>query len=110
SEKEGGEPVALNESEKVDLLVNICRNTAVDAVDYEVENDREFVENVRDAAKQNGVKLILSYHHFSKTPIDQELLKIGVKMEFFGADVAKIAVMPQSRNDVNRLLNVTMQL
>lgn len=110
SVKEGGEPIRLDEAEKVKLLQTICRETDIDAIDYEVENDAKFVATVRDAAEDNGVELFLSYHNFSETPSNESLIKIGENMVSSGADVAKLAVMPESRNDVNRLLSVTRQL
>lgn len=110
SEKEGGEQIALNEVEKVELLQQICRETSVDVIDYEVENSAEFVELVRKSAREGAVELILSYHHFSETPDNDELMRIAEKMEESGADVAKIAVMPESRSDVSRLLDITSDL
>lgn len=110
SEKEGGERITLNEVEKVELLQQICRETSVDVIDYEVENDAEFVELVRKSATEGAVELILSYHHFSETPDNGELMRIAEKMAQSGADVAKLAVMPGSRSDVNRLLDITSHL
>lgn len=107
SEKEGGERVVLNEAEKVTLLTTICDKTNVDAVDYEVENDPSFVKTIQEVAVRSKVELILSYHNFSMTPTDEQLINIGSKMEKYGANVAKLAVMPTSRADVNRLLNIT---
>lgn len=52
-------------------------------------------------------KVILSSHDFQKTPTCGELLKRLEKMEELGADISKIAVMPQSRKDVLTLLSVT---
>lgn len=110
SEEEGGEPITLEEAEKVKLIQAICRETNIEAVDYEVENNRKYVAAIRDVAKEHDVELLLSYHHFSKTPSNEELIKIGAKMELLEADVAKIAVMPQSRTDVSRLLHITTEL
>ena len=110
SEDEGGEPISLDEAEKVALLEEICELTSLDAVDYEVENEPEFIARVREAAEDNAVELVLSYHDFSATPSNAELVKIGVKMELLGAHVAKIAVMPNNRDDLYRLLHITAEL
>lgn len=110
SEKEGGEKISLSESDKVELLEVLCKKTAVDFIDYEVMNERQFVERVRNAVSKYNKEIILSYHHFSKTPSNEELVKIGSLMEFYGADVAKLAVMPQVKSDVDRLLTVTREL
>src|SRR5699024_6617843 len=110
SENEGGERIPLNELEKVELLQLICQKTSVDVIDYEVENDADLVGLVRDSAKRHDVEFILSYHHFSQTPENDELINIAEKMERSGADIAKIAVMPTSRSDVTRLLDITSHL
>lgn len=107
SEKEGGEAISLTEAEKVELISVIAEKTNIDFIDYEVKNDRAHVEKVRDMTKKNDVGLILSFHDFTKTPSENELLKIASLMEFYGADVAKLAVMPQEKDDVYRLLNAT---
>src|SRR5699024_1372575 len=74
SENEGGERIPLNELEKVELLQLICQKTSVDVIDYEVENDADLVGLVRDSAKRHDVEFILSYHHFSQTPENDELI------------------------------------
>lgn len=110
SEKEGGEKISLTEADKVELIRTICEKTNVDLIDYEVMNDTDLVEKVRDVTEKNHKELILSYHHFTKTPSNHELIKIASLMEFYRADVAKLAVMPQSKADVFRLLSVTEQI
>src|SRR5690625_3814577 len=103
SEREGGESIPLDDADIMALLQIVCESTNVDMIDYEVMNERNYVELIRYATRNNNIELLLSYHHFSETPSNNELLRIGAKMEFFGADVAKIAVMPNNRTDVNRL-------
>lgn len=56
-----------------------------------------------------GVPVIASSHDFEKTPENSELCARIRRMREAGADVAKIAVMPQSAQDVLRLLSVTHQ-
>lgn len=110
SEKEGGEKIPFSEGTKVDLIKSVCQQTTVDLIDYEVMNDRKYVNVIREVTAENQIELILSYHHFTKTPNNEKLIKIASLMEFYGADVAKIAVMPTSQHDVNRLLTLTGQL
>lgn len=109
-EHEGGEKISLNEEEKVQLISQVCRHTFVDLVDYETSNEKQFVEKVRKVTKENDKQLILSYHHFSKTPSNEELIERAKQAEKYGADVIKIAVMPNTKDDVFRLLEVTRRL
>lgn len=110
SEREGGEPVALSEAEKVNLLKVVCERSAVDFIDYEVLSEKEYVTAIQKVAQKHGKKLVLSYHNFLETPATKELLAIGKEMDDYGANFVKLAVMPQSKEDVYRLLELTWRL
>ncbi|WP_238153610.1 type I 3-dehydroquinate dehydratase, partial [Bacillus pumilus] len=107
SEKEGGESISLSENEKVSLLVELCSTQLVDAVDYELMHDVTHLQQVSQAAKSNGVTLIVSYHDFQRTPELDRLMQLFVNAESVGADIAKIAVMPHSYEDALTLLSAT---
>lgn len=109
SEREGGEPISLTEESKVTLLTEVCAHEHIQYVDYEVANDEQFISKVKDATDHYGKKLILSYHNFSQTPTNNELIKRFVQMEMYGANIAKIAVMPECEADVFRLLQLTRE-
>lgn len=107
---EGGEVIALSEAEKVDLLKRVCAESPVDLVDYELSNPTTNVRQVQQAAQTNRKEFIASYHHFTQTPPKEVLLKKGQAAEKAGADIVKIAVMPEVKADVFRLLQVTEEL
>ncbi|MDP4566853.1 type I 3-dehydroquinate dehydratase [Bacillus safensis] len=107
SEKEGGESISLSESEKVSLLAELCSTQLVDAVDYELMHDVTHIQQVSQAAKRNGITLIVSYHDFQRTPEVDRLVQLFVNAESVGADIAKIAVMPHSYDDALTLLSAT---
>ncbi|MEK3934218.1 type I 3-dehydroquinate dehydratase [Sporosarcina sp. FSL W7-1349] len=109
SEKEGGQPITLTESQKVELLIEVCKNKSVDFIDFEVANDPDHIKRVREVSKENNVKLVLSYHNFDFTPDSADILKRLFLAEFYGADVAKAAVMPKNKDDVLRLLHLTSE-
>lgn len=109
SVEEGGHPTALIQEEVVELLSYICKSSFIDVIDYEMANDKEHIRQVRDVSRAEGKSLILSYHDFEKTPSNEELTSLIKKAEAFGADVAKVAVMPNTHGDVLRLLDVTEQ-
>ncbi|RKD22648.1 3-dehydroquinate dehydratase [Ammoniphilus oxalaticus] len=101
---EGGQPVERSEEEIVNLINAICRTGYIDLVDYEIRNDQQRIEGVLATAKQAGVYVVLSYHNFEKTPESSILIDKLRQAEQLGADMAKIAVMPQSNADVLQLL------
>lgn len=63
---------------------------------------RDFVE----IAHENDTYVLLSNHDFEATPDQQELFTRLFVMQELGADVMKLAVMPNSREDVMSLLEV----
>ncbi|KML03941.1 3-dehydroquinate dehydratase [Bacillus stratosphericus] len=107
SEKEGGECISLSEDEKVSLIVELCATQLVAAVDFELMHDVSHIQQVSQAAKRNGVILIVSYHDFHRTPEADRLVELFTNAESVGADIAKIAVMPHSYEDALTLLSAT---
>lgn len=107
---EGGESIQLSEVEKVGLFTAICKETAVDSIDFETSNVEVHLLQLVRTAKANGKKVILSYHNFQQTPSAEFLIEKGQQASELGADVAKLAVMPLDEADVFQLLDVTRQL
>jgi 3-dehydroquinate dehydratase I len=107
--REGGERIALSEAQVVALYGAVCRSGHVDMVDFEMGNDAADVKQVRDVSRACGIALVLSFHHFSATPPLDTLKQRFAKAAMLGADVAKVAVMPQSIDDVLTLLTATLQ-
>ncbi|MCD7949524.1 MAG: type I 3-dehydroquinate dehydratase [Erysipelotrichaceae bacterium] len=109
SQKEGGESTLSNEEYK-ELLRDIIPTRCVDLVDIEVMNSDYFVSLLTGIAHRNNTKVIMSNHDFSQTPDNDTLMERLKKMEKMDADIAKIAVMPQNKDDVMRMLNLTMTM
>ena len=57
-----------------------------------------------------AVKTILSSHDFKCTPPENEIVSRLCRMQQLGADITKIAVMPQCKKDVLILLSATEQM
>lgn len=106
--REGGQKIVLSEDDVVALYQTICDSRQIDLIDFEMGNDPEHIALVREAAKANDIKLVLSFHNFSCTPgletLDQRFLQ-AVQL---GADIAKVAVMPRNMDDVLTLLTATL--
>ena len=109
SQREGGQPMALTEPQVVDLCRAVCAQGAADILDFEIAADPGHLAAVRDAARASGVALLLSFHDFDRTPPVADLLARLRQAQSLGADIAKIAVMPQRRSDVLALLQATLQ-
>ena len=107
STNEGGEEITLSESQVVALYTAVCESKTIDLIDYEMSNDAGNISQVRDAAKSNDIKLVLSFHNFLSTPGLETLVAKFLTAEHLGADVAKVAVMPRDLDDVLTLLTAT---
>ena len=93
-----------SEEERIRTLISLLPDA--DAVDIELcAKDRDtVVTKARDAGKT----VIISTHDFQKTP-GNDVMKGIIKDSFAaGADIAKLAVMPNSLSDVLRLLDITL--
>ena len=104
--KEGGEKSIETET-YVELNQNAAKTGLVDLVDVEAFTGDDAVKAVVETAHANGVKVIASNHDFHKTPAKDEIVSRLRKMQELGADIPKIAVMPQNKKDVLTLLSAT---
>ncbi|MCZ7357938.1 MAG: type I 3-dehydroquinate dehydratase [Candidatus Methanoperedens sp.] len=102
--QEGGE-WHRDESLRIKTLVSLLPLS--DAVDIELCSDKR--DDVVKVASDAGKTVIISTHDFQKTPrLD---VMMGIFNESFeaGADIAKLAVMPNSLEDVLRLFEATLR-
>jgi len=91
-----------------ELLTSFSREGGVDAVDIELSAGEKERAELISTAKKQGKTVIVSFHDFSKTPSFQEMEKIIEEAFRAGADIAKLAVMPGSMQDILDLLRLTL--
>jgi len=101
--------ISRHRDTRLDVITQAMATGLVDIVDVELCNDVDFIESIRYGAEQNGVKLILSSHDFEKTPEESVILERLVRAQDLGADIAKLAAMPNNYKDVLLLLNATLK-
>ncbi|MBI2444803.1 type I 3-dehydroquinate dehydratase [Candidatus Micrarchaeota archaeon] len=75
------------------------------AVDIEIQSPRIFRRKLIQLARDNGVKVISSYHNYNKTPPAHKLLEM-LKEGLSDSDYVKIVCTPESEDDVTALLNL----
>ena len=109
TKKEGGEREVSVEY-YVKLNCEIAKTKQVDLVDVELFTGDDYVQEVVETAHANGVKVVISNHDFFKTPEKEEIVSRLTKMTELNADLPKIAVMPQSEEDVLTLLCATNEM
>lgn len=101
---EGGNGSA-GEDIYMEVLEAAAYHEAVDIIDIESNRLRDPEAIINKIKKQKTV--LLSYHDFNKTPSTEFMTGKLSQMYELGADIAKIAVMPESKRDVARLLEAT---
>lgn len=107
--KEGGEKSL--EPEAYAALNKAAAETGyVDLVDVEAFTGDHIVRDIIDTVHPYGVKVIASNHDFDKTPDKEDIIQRLCKMQALGADISKIAVMPQNQEDVLTLLAATEEM
>ena len=106
TEREGG-ALAVSADAYDGILTGAAGSGQVDLVDVEVMHDAVHAAGLIESLHKKGVTVIGSNHHFHDTPDSAEMRNILSDMERAGADILKLAVMPDTAKDVLRLLAVT---
>ena len=106
SKEEGGEK-ELNVDEYLELNCFVAKTNLVDMIDIELFAMPDRIEDTVKQIHNSGCKVIMSNHDFYKTPEEKEILTRLGAMEQKGADILKIAVMPEKPLDVITLLSAT---
>ena len=113
TKQEGGER-EISVEDYFNMLDQIIPTGFVDAIDIEYFFDdtehREHMTKTVALAHKHGVTVVMSNHDFHKTPALDDIKGRLVGMKQAGADVAKLACMPQSPSDVLTVLQATEQV
>jgi len=109
TKKEGGEKeigmdayTALNKA--------VAESGDADAVDVEIFSGDDVVKENIANIHAAGKVVVGSNHDFHKTPAKADIIYRLWKMQDLGADIPKIAVMPQNKADVLTLLAATEEM
>lgn len=105
TKKQGGSR-GMEEWKILKLNETAAKSGCVDIIDLEFFEATKPEKEIRRFQRM-GVKVIASHHDFDATPDDRILRMLMEQMQQGGADVAKLAVMPQNADDVIRLLKLT---
>lgn len=105
--EEGGE-LAVTVEEYIRLCTLACQSGYIDLLDVEAYKQEDVLDRLVEVAHAQGVLVVASNHDFHKTPSREEIVERLRYMEEHGGDIPKIAVMPQSEQDVLHLLEATV--
>lgn len=107
SEAEGGEHLDFSVPCIKEINRFVIENCSIDIVDVEYFSSEDALELI-PLAKAHGVKTILSNHDFKTTPDEDIIVERLDKMQRMGADIVKIAVMPEDKWQVIALIKASM--
>lgn len=107
--KEGGQKLISKDYYTI-LNKEISNTGLIDLIDVELFMGDEIVNEIVEFAHEKEVKVVMSNHDFNKTPEKEEIISRLCKMQKLGADLPKIAVMPQNGRDVLVLLTATNEM
>lgn len=101
--KEEGGAFEGKESDRFGLIKKILSN--VDYIDIERKSSKKNIYECRHIAEKSNTKIILSSHYFDEKdmPSLKKIERVLEKSFAAGADIAKVAVMPETKKDVLKL-------
>lgn len=92
----------------VNILLETGKCSQIDLVDVELYKDISRMTDLTKELQAMGKAVIASNHHFHETPSMERMEEILAQMEEAGADIRKLAVMPEGPEDVLELLYATL--
>lgn len=96
-----------SEEKRIEILLSAIEFS--NFVTIELRTKKSFRDRLIKKAKENGVKVIISYHDFNSTPKRKDILKILKKEKAAGADIAKIGFIPKNYADVLNTMYVLVE-
>lgn len=111
--EEGGEIEISDDQYRKRILAASPRADLVDiqlARLHVQAGNRQLHSDLVSSVRAAGAKVVLSWHDFETTPSGQELVEKLCAMQREGCDIAKVAVMPNSRQDVLALLEASVEM
>ncbi len=109
SKREGGE-LELSDTNYFAIYHEMLENGVPDLLDVELFMPEKEVRTLIAAAKEKKVTVVMCNHDFFATPAKEEIIQRLRLMQEKGADICKIAVMPNSAQDVLTLLSATDEM
>jgi 3-dehydroquinate dehydratase-1 len=97
----------LSQEKRLELFTAAISSGNVDLVDIELCNEEKFIKVILECAKTHNVKVILSFHNFKETPSEPFIYSKLAEAQTAGADIVKLAAMPETYGDVLTLMSAT---
>ena len=109
TQAEGGNR-ALSDEAYAALCDDIITHGKADLLDIEMFRGEARVNALVEKAHRAGIAVVMSSHDFHQTPPNEEIVNRLRHQQALGADVLKLAAMPQDSGDVLRLMSATWEV
>ena len=109
TQAEGGNR-ALSDEAYAALCDDIITHGKADLLDIEMFRGEARVKALVEKAHRAGIAVVMSSHDFHQTPPNEEIVNRLRHQQALGADVLKLAAMPQDSGDVLRLMSATWEV
>lgn len=107
--EEGGN-CQINTKDYVNLCLGAARSGMADFIDVQVFGDEAQKQALVEEIHRAGCRVIASSHDFEKTDDRETLLRRFQEMDKTGADILKMAVMPEEFENVAAIMQATAQM
>ena len=104
---EGGK-MTVSDQDYEKIYHEYLKKPFMQLLDIEMFRNAGSVAKLTKLAHDKKVLVIMSNHDFAKTPEQQDIENRLLKQDQMGADILKIAVMPESKQDVFTPMNATL--
>lgn len=99
----------IGDETRLELIKNAIQSGNASIVDIELSFGKRRIDYIKSLTIKHNVALIISYHNFIETPPEEEMVEKIKEEVRNGADIAKIAVMPNNHEDVLKLMKATLK-
>ena len=106
---EGGQR-AITPEAYVRLNLEAAESGYAELIDVEAQMEHLDAAELTEKLHAEGCRVIASRHFFDQTPPQERMREVFASLEASGADIMKLAVMPATRRDVLRLLDLTQEM
>lgn len=106
---EGGEK-AIEEKEYISLNKSLIQSGYCTYIDVEMFSFKDAVSEIISWAHLNNIKVIGSYHDFTKTESLEDIMGRFEQIQNMQADISKIAMVPNKMDDVYTLMQATYNI
>ena len=93
----------IGDDKKKEILLASINSGLVDMVDVEMRYGQDYISEIKAAAVEKGVALMVSYHDLKHTPDEEEIISLLKREVELGADVCKVSFVAESYGDNDKL-------